>query len=122
MVMAIDASTDARESPKMNGSAGRTEPTSVATAITTAFRTLWLASERYCPAPIPTVAATAIPIAAARIFGAVACVASRPDTTPSVEVIPSNDPNMASLRSDWGPGGDSLLGALSLVAFAELLT
>src|SRR5271166_703692 len=98
-VMPIDAATDACESPKTNGIAGRTEPISVATAITRAFRMLRAPSERYCPAPIPTVAATAIPIAAARILGAVALVARRPATTPRVEVIPSNDPKMASRRS-----------------------
>jgi len=42
-------------------------------------------------------AATAVPIAAARILDGVACVASRPSTTPSVEVIPSNDPKIAFL-------------------------
>ena len=68
--MPIDATTHACESPNMKGIAGRTEPISVATAITTAFRMLRAPSERYCPAPIPTVAATAIPIAAARILGA----------------------------------------------------
>src|SRR5271165_2360398 len=98
-VMAIDAATHAWESPNAKGIAGRAEPISVATAMTTALRVLRVPSERYCPAPIPTVAATAMPIAAARILGALALVASRPATTPSVEVIPSNDPKMASRRS-----------------------
>src|SRR5271167_3039484 len=109
--MPIDDSTQAFESPKTNGIAGRTEPISVATAITRAFRTLRLSSERYCPAPIPTVAATAIPIAPARILGAVALVARRPATTPSVEVIPSNDPKIASLASvPPGPLASALAG------------
>ena len=45
---------------------------------------------------MPMVAATAMPIAPATMWEAFDLVASSPATTPKVEVIPSNEPKIAS--------------------------
>ena len=93
--MHSDAITSGRPAPNKNGMAGSAEPTSVAKAITNALRRLRWSSERYCRRPCRSSPPTASPIAPAMTWRAGLFVASRPATTPSVDVMPSNEPKMA---------------------------